>query len=293
LKNTGYVNVRFSRQIMSDKEIVETKSALPEAPGKSLELPETEKGTYARFAIAALGSVPWVGGMIAGSAALHAEREQGRINENIELWLKEHELKLQALYRALSSVAQGIDLLGEEAKQRVQEDDYLSLVKKGFRVWDSSETDDKKELIQFLLKNAAGTSVTSDDIVRLFIDWIDRYHEAHFGIIRAIYMNPGISLLGIWREMGNTDEIPRENSSSADLYRMLIHDLTTGRVLRQEREINSLGQFMKKSRRSQRAPTSDVMKSSFDNTDRYELSELGQEFVHYVLQDVVSRITVE
>jgi len=278
---------------MSDEEIVETETALPEVPGKSLELPENEKGTYARFAIAALGSVPWVGGMIAGSAALHAEKEQGRINENIELWLKEHELKLQALYRALSSVAQGIDLLGEEAKQRVQEDDYLSLVKKGFRVWDNSETDDKKKLIQFLLKNAAGTSVTSDDIVRLFIEWIDRYHEAHFGIIRAIYKNPGISLLGIWREMGNNGDIPRESSSSADLYRMLIHDLSTGRVLRQERETNSLGQFMKKSRRGPRAPASDVMKSSFDNSDRYEPSELGQEFVHYVLQDVVSRITDE
>jgi len=278
---------------MPNKKITEIESTLPEVPGKSLDLPESEKGTYARFVIAALGSVPWVGGMIAGSAALHAEKEQGRINENIELWLKEHEIKLQTLYRALSSVAQGIDLLGERAKQRVQEDNYLSLVKKGFRVWDRAETDDKRELVQFLLKNAAGTSVTNDDIVRLFIDWIDRYHEVHFGIIRAIYKNPGISLLGIWREMGNSGEIPRENSSSADLYRMLIHDLSTGRVIRQEREINSLGQFMKKSRRGKRAPASDVMKSSFDNTDRYDLSELGQEFVHYVLQDVVSRIAGE
>ncbi|MCG7978162.1 MAG: hypothetical protein N0E58_08495 [Candidatus Thiodiazotropha endolucinida] len=276
---------------MSNKEIIEVESGAIDKPSKSLELPESEKGTYARFAIAALGSVPWVGGMIAGGAALHAEKEQGRINENIELWLKEHEKKLEALFRALSSVAQGIELLGEEAKQRIQEDDYLALVKKGFGVWDRAETDDKRELVQFLLKNAAGTSVTDDDIVRLFIDWIDRYHEAHFGIIRAIYKNPGISLLGIWREMGNTGELPSENSSSADLYRMLIHDLSTGRVIRQEREVNSLGQFMKKSRRGPRAPSSDTMKSSFDDTDRYELSELGQEFVHYVLQDVVSRIS--
>ena len=32
------------------------------------------------------------------------------------------------------------------------------------------------------------------------------------------------------------------------------------------------------------------MKSSFDDTDRYELSELGQEFVHYVLHDAVTRV---
>ncbi|MEW8525241.1 MAG: hypothetical protein AB2552_19530 [Candidatus Thiodiazotropha endolucinida] len=186
---------------MSDKEIIEVESAVIEEVGKSLELPDSEKGTYTRFAIAALGSVPWVGGMIAGGAALHAEKEQGRINENIELWLKEHENKLAALYRALTSVAQGIDSLGDEAKKRVQEEDYLALVKKGFGVWDRAETEDKRQLVQFLLKNAAGTSVTDDDIVRLFIDWIDKYHEAHFGIIRAIYNNRGISLLGIWREM--------------------------------------------------------------------------------------------
>lgn len=71
---------------------------------------------------------------------------------------------------------------------------------------------------------------------------------------------------------------------------MLIHDLSTGRVIRQEREVNHLGQFMKKSRRGTSGSSSDTMKSSFDDSDRYELSELGQEFVHYVLQDVVSRI---
>jgi hypothetical protein len=275
---------------MADNEIIEVSKIERIDSSNSLDLPESEKGTYTRFAIAALGSVPWIGGMIAGGAALHAEKEQGRINKNIELWLKEHEDKLHALYSALSSIAQGIDKLGEDAKQRIQEEDYLNLVKKGFRVWDKAETNDKKELVQFLLKNAAGTSVSDDDIVRLFIDWIDKYHEAHFGIIRAIYKNPGISLRGIWNEIGNI-EIPRENSSSADLYRMLIHDLSTGRVIRQKREVNSLGQFMKKSRKGVKAPASDVMKSSFDNTDHYELSELGQEFVHYVLQDVVSRVS--
>jgi hypothetical protein len=32
---------------------------------------------YGRFVFAALGSVPWVGGVIAASAAAHAEKEQG------------------------------------------------------------------------------------------------------------------------------------------------------------------------------------------------------------------------
>lgn len=240
--------------------------------------------------MAALGSIPWVGGFIAGTAAFHTERKQGRINENIQTWMNEHQQKIEELFGALSSIAERIEGLGDEAKARIQENDYLDLVKKGFRIWDKSETQDKKEFIKRLLTNAAGTSVTDDDIVRLFLDWIDRYHESHFGIIRAVYQHPGITLLGIWRELGNTGEPPRENSSSADLFRMLIHDLSTGRVIRQEREVNYLGQFLKKSRRGKRASTSDIMKSSFDNEDRHELTELGKEFVHYVLSESVSRI---
>jgi hypothetical protein len=258
--------------------------------GNQLDLPDSKKGTYARFAMAALGSIPWVGGFIAGTAAYQAEREQGRINENIQTWMNEHEQKIGELYRTLSSIAVRIEGLGDEAKARIQEDDYLDLVRKGFRIWDKTETRDKRELIKRLLTNAAGTTVTDDDVVRLFLDWIDRYHESHFGIIRAVYQNPGISLLGIWRVLGNTGEVPRENSSSADLFRMLIHDLSTGRVIRQEREVNHLGQFLKKSRHGRRAPPSDVMKSSFDDEDRHELTELGQEFVHYVLSESVSRI---
>ncbi len=278
---------------MTEGETEEESGEVLSNDRNRLQLPESSKGTYARFAMAALGSIPWVGGVIAGGAALNAEREQGRVNENIDVWLKEHEDKIGHLFETLSAIASRVENLGDFAKERVQDEQYLQLVRKGFRTWDRAETEDKRTLVQHLLTNAAGSSVADDDIVRLFLDWIDRYHEAHFGIIRSIYKTPGITLLGIWREMGNPSEIPRENSSSADLYRMLIHDLSTGRVIRQERRVNSRGQFLKKPRGGRRAPSSDVMKSSFDDIDRYELTELGQEFVHYVLQDAVSRIESE
>ena len=32
------------------------------------------------------------------------------------------------------------------------------------------------------------------------------------------------------------------------------------------------------------------MKSAFDNSEQYELTELGKQFVHYVLTDVVTRL---
>jgi hypothetical protein len=33
--------------------------------------------------------------------------------------------------------------------------------------------------------------IVSDDIVRLFLDWIEAYHEAHFAVIREIHKNQG------------------------------------------------------------------------------------------------------
>jgi hypothetical protein len=48
---------------------------------------------HRRFLMAALGSIPWVGGFIAGAAAWSAETDQQRINELQQDWLEEHRQK--------------------------------------------------------------------------------------------------------------------------------------------------------------------------------------------------------
>ena len=53
-------------------------------------LKDKGKKKYGRFVFAALGSIPWVGGVIAASSALNAEFEQGRVNEMVGRWLGEH-----------------------------------------------------------------------------------------------------------------------------------------------------------------------------------------------------------
>lgn len=221
------------------------------------------------------------------------ERAQSRVNDTLQMWVQEHEQRLRAFQSALEEIASRFDDLGEDAQDRAQSEEYLDLVRKGFAVWDRVSTPSRRKYVQLLLANAAGTSLRDDDVVRLFLDWIDRYHDSHFQIVRAVYQNRGISRLGIWRAIGNEGVVPREDSSDADLFRMLMHDLSTGRIIRQAREVNEYGEFLKKPRGGPRRPASDVMKSSFDDEDAYELSELGQEFVHYVLQDVVSRIAGE
>ena len=54
--------------------------------------------------------------------------------------------------------------------------------------------------------------------------------------MRAVYKSRGITRLGIWRQLSEETTPPKENSSEADLFRMLVGDLSTGRIIRQERQ---------------------------------------------------------
>lgn len=150
-----------------------------------------------------------------------------------------------------------------------------------------ADTQEKRELVANLLMNAGGTKLCPDDLVRLFISWIDIYHEAHFRVIREIYQNPGSTRGRIWDAIAG--ERPREDSAEADLYKLLIRDLSTGGVIRQRRETDGYGQFLKKPRETKQH-SSGVLTSAFDDRDPYELTELGRQFVHYTMNDLVTRI---
>ena len=126
-------------------------------------------------------------------------------------------------------------------------------------------------------------------MVRLFISWINNYHESHFAVIKQIYKNPGITRGEIWDNVHT--ERPAENSSEADLYRYLIRELSLGGVIRQEKEMNEDSAFLKKRPvRTPRGQGSQVMESAYEDTKPYVLTELGKEFITYVLNDVVQRV---
>jgi len=238
-----------------------------------------------RFVVAALSSIPWVGGVIAASAAYHAEKEQGKVNDLQEQWLEEHQKKIEQLGKAIYSIADSLDASGADIDERVKSEEYLTLVRKGFKEWDNAETEEKRVYIQTLLTNAGAVSITTDDLVRLYITWISTYHETHFAVIKEIYKNPGITRYSIWMNLNGT--IPREDSLEADFFKLLIRDLSTGGIIRQHRETDYFGNFVKKTAKRSKSGT---LKSAFDNIDQYELTELGGNFVHYTMQDVVTQI---
>jgi hypothetical protein len=90
---------------------------------------------YTRVAMAALSSIPWVGGFMAAAAALSSERDQVRISELQRLWLEEHKEKIQELGATLNDVFARLDSLGLEIQERIESPEYLALVRKSFRSW--------------------------------------------------------------------------------------------------------------------------------------------------------------
>lgn len=241
-----------------------------------------------KFILAALGSIPWIGGFLSAAAAFKAEQGARDSDRLHTAWLEEHAQKLGDLRGTLEQIVNRFNDLGDTIDQRIQSADYLQLVRRAFKVWDDASTDEKHRYIANLLINAAGTRVCSDDVIRLFLDWINTYHEAHFAVIRETYKTPSVTRAEIWDSVYGSEV--REDSAEADLYKMLIRDLSTGGVIRQARETNELGEFMRRRRTPGRHRAATTMESAFEDTKPYVLTELGKQFVHYTMNEVVKRI---
>jgi hypothetical protein len=249
--------------------------------------PTTKKRALEKFGLAALGSIPWVGGFISAAASMKTEEGTLKTDSLQTRWLEEHEIKMRLLGETLTEISASFERLGEAVDERIQSEEYLDLVKKSFRTWDTADTDDKRKYIANLISNAAGTNICSDDVVRLFIDWLAGYHESHFAVIREIYKTPGVTRYDIWSVINGV--IPREDSAEADLYKLLIRDLSTGGVIRQARDTTHDGQFLKR-KPAPKKTGSRTTESAFENSKPYVLTELGKQFVHYTMNDVVTRI---
>jgi hypothetical protein len=245
-------------------------------------------GKIARFALACLsGAVPVVGGVFSGTGGAWSEAEQNKFNKILAAWLKLQEEEMKEIGRTLFEVMARLDQNDPEIEKRLQSPEYLSIIKKAFRDWSAAESEEKRILIRNLLANAASTKICKDQIIRLFIEWIDKYSEPHFAVIKEVHKKIGLTRAEIWAEIHG--EAVREDSAEADLFKLLIHDLSVGHVIRQHREVDYQGNYIKQpaKKSSNRNP---YLKSAFDDEKQYELTELGRQFVHYTMNEIVPKI---
>ena len=255
------------------------------------EFPEAGKlSKHARTALnAASGLIPFAGGLLSAVSGAWSEKEQEHVNQFFRYWVQGIQDELKEKEATLIEIMSRLDLQDEKIAERVQSREYQSLVRKTFRDWAATESEKKREFVRNILSNAASSDIASDDVIRLFMEWIDTYSEMHFQVIGAVYNSSGISRGGIWRSIGR--EKVREDSADADVYKLLIRDLSTGGIIRQHREVDYHGNFVQKAKKkASRSGSSKTMKSAFDEEELYVLTDLGQQFIHYAMTDLPVRI---
>jgi len=238
------------------------------------------------------GAVPFFGGLLSAAAGAWSEQEQERANNFFRNWIQMLQDEIKEKEKTIVEIMARLDMHDEKIADRIESKEYQSLLKKTFREWSGAESEIKRTCIRNILANAAAAQIVSDEVVRLFIDWLATYSELHFKVISVIYrhQSDGISRGEIWNELGK----PRvaENSADADLFKLLIRDLSTGSVVRQHREVDYHGNFITKTpERRSRGSGPKPMTSAFDDDDLYELTELGKQFVHYAMTDLPLKIT--
>lgn len=256
------------------------------------------RNKWTRGAINAIGgAIPFAGGLFSAAAGVWGESEQESAMEALRAWMKMLEDEVREKQRTIVDIISRLDMHDERISERVKSSEYQSLLKKAFRNWAGTESRKKQEYIRNILTNSASTTFVSDDVVSLFIEWLQEYSELHFSVIGELYNHSGSSRRDIWHNLGK--EPVREDSAEADLFKLLIRDLSTGGIIRQHRETDYAGNFINRraarpaARSTSGASSVKIAKSAFDETERYELTALGEQFVHYAMTELTPRIAYQ
>jgi hypothetical protein len=180
------------------------------------------KGLRGRSAIRAVlnaagGAVPFLGGILSAGAGAWSEHEQARVNAFLEHWLKMLQDQMAEKAQTILEITSRLDLNDKKTAERIESPEYQSLLRKAFRDWSGTESEEKRMLIRNILINAADSTLTSDDVMRLFLQWISMYSELRFTVIKSIYNDRGVTRARIWEKVGK--EEVREDSADADLFK--------------------------------------------------------------------------
>ena len=235
-------------------------------------------------------AIPFLGGYVSASTDSWSEEEKNKTQSFFDQWMKMMEAEMAEKAQAIIDIMARLDMNDKATAERVASPEYQTLVRKAFRDWAGAESKEKCKLITNTLAHAAYGTLTNDDVIRMFLRWIDVYSELHFRVISSIYNDAGVTRARIWEKVGKKEV--REDSAEADLFKLLIRDLSTGSIIRQSRAKDYAGNFLRKPaiRQTKSMPASSTMESAFEDTKGYELTDLGQQFVHYSMTDIPKKI---
>ena len=86
--------------------------------------PGIKRRILEKFALAALGSILWVGGFISALANVKTE-ESGLQTDNLQTqWLEEHQAKMETLGVTMQDIGRRFEAIGDEINDRVASQEY-------------------------------------------------------------------------------------------------------------------------------------------------------------------------
>ena len=161
----------------------------------------------------AAGAIPLVGGIFSAAASAWEGHDQENANAFFKHWLRMLFDELREKEQTIVEIMARVDMHDAKIEERMKSSEYQSLIKKAFREWPGAESEDKRKLIRNILSNAAASTLVSDDVIKLFLDWLKNYSELHFKVIGVIYNKNGITRGEVWRQLGK--QPVREDSAEA------------------------------------------------------------------------------
>ena len=87
--------------------------------------PTRRKRVVEKFFLAALGSIPWIGGFLSTAATYKTEEGSLRQNTLQNQWLEEHQKKISFLHETLEEIQKRFEALGTTIEERIQSEEYL------------------------------------------------------------------------------------------------------------------------------------------------------------------------
>ena len=171
------------------------------------EFPKGIRGGLAIRAVlnAAGGTIPLVGGLLSAASGAWSEREQEKINSFFEHWLKTLQDEMPEKAQTILEIMARLDMNDDKTAERVASPEYQALIRKAFRDWAGAESETKRTFVRNILAHAADKSITTDDVVRMFLQWINMYSELHFAVIASIYNDFGVTRARIWEKVGKEE----------------------------------------------------------------------------------------
>jgi hypothetical protein len=224
-------------------------------------------------------------GGIGAAAAFWSEAGQQKDNELFAGCIQEMQGTMNELQSTVARIIVSINTSEDQFADRVEDPRYQSLIRKAFAGWSRGESEEKREMIRRLLSHAAEMPDPDYNLFNLFFDWLRRYNELHFRLIRSLKEQGTATKLQIWEGMGGTRV--RDDSAEADVFGCLFMDLNFGHVVRKVGGRDSAG------RRVRAAPVkrnSPYLKSVLDNNDLQQHTAVGELFIHYAMDELIDKL---